>query len=150
MSRSELTSTSRLRCATAHARRQACGSELDFTERAFILGDVLLQDIEHRLGLLRADVDALKIVYGHVVRRRLADAAEQQKKSPTGSPVPGHCWRSSRGIRATESIEFLGGAGVIVLFSVALVLREGDLRILTNVSEPSARRCVRWIEGNSS
>ena len=34
--------------------RRHAGIKLDFTERAFILADVLLQDGQQRLGLLRA------------------------------------------------------------------------------------------------
>ena len=43
------------------------GLQRDFPKRGFILGDVLLKHVEQRLGLLRAEVDALEIVDGHVV-----------------------------------------------------------------------------------
>ena len=60
--------------------------ELDFAKRVLILGDILLQHIEHRLGLLRALINALKILYRQVLRRALADAAEQQKEVPEVHP----------------------------------------------------------------
>ncbi len=41
--------------------------QLDFAERRFILGHVLLQHIEKRFGLLRTDVNSLKIMNRHVV-----------------------------------------------------------------------------------
>ena len=55
--------------------------ELDLAERGLILGDVLLEDIQQRFGLLRAKVDALKIVDVNVVGRGLIDHAKEQQKS---------------------------------------------------------------------
>ena len=42
--------------------------QLDLAKRRLILGDVLLQHVEQRLRLLRADVNALEILYGDIVR----------------------------------------------------------------------------------
>jgi len=42
--------------------------QLDFAKGGFVLGDVLLQNADQRLGLLRAHVDALEIADGDVLR----------------------------------------------------------------------------------
>src|SRR5215475_8217278 len=56
--------------------------QLDLPESGFVLRDVLLQIVEQRFGLLVTDVDALKIMNRHVVRRRLANTAEHQEEIP--------------------------------------------------------------------
>jgi len=58
------------------------GLEFDFSERRFVLIYILLQNIEQSLCLLRAEVDALKIVNRDVVRCRLIDAAEHEEEVP--------------------------------------------------------------------
>ena len=60
--------------------------QTDFSERAFILADVLLQDVEERLGLLRADVHALEILDVNVVRSGLVDVAEHEEEIPEVNP----------------------------------------------------------------
>src|SRR3954469_3592855 len=58
------------------------GIELDFSERAFILANVLLEDRQQRLGLLRAQVDALKVLHLNFLRRHRLQAAKNQQKVP--------------------------------------------------------------------
>lgn len=58
------------------------GFELDLPKGRFVLVYVLLEDVEQRLGLLGAQVDALKIVDGHVIRGSLVDPAEHEKEIP--------------------------------------------------------------------
>ena len=58
------------------------GFQLDLPESGFVLGHVLLQDVEQRLGLLGAEVDALEIVDGHHVRGSLVDPAEHEEEIP--------------------------------------------------------------------
>src|ERR1035437_9824869 len=60
--------------------------QLDFTKSGFVLRDVLLENADERLGLLRADVDALEIVDSGVFRRGLVHAAEQKKEIPQIHP----------------------------------------------------------------
>lgn len=67
-------------------RRAGLRLQSDFTECRFILGDVIAQDVEQRLGLLRADVDPLEVVDRHAVRRRLIHPAEHQKEIPQVDP----------------------------------------------------------------
>jgi hypothetical protein len=56
--------------------------QLDLPECGFVLGYVLLQDIQQCLGLLWAEVNALKIVDCHVVSGSLVDPPEHQKEVP--------------------------------------------------------------------
>src|SRR6476646_5000353 len=58
------------------------GIELDFAKRAFILADVLLQDGQQCLGLLRAQVDALKVLHFDLLRCHRLQAAKNQQKVP--------------------------------------------------------------------
>src|ERR1039458_6625506 len=56
--------------------------QFDFAKSGFVLRDVLLENPEQRLGLLRADVYALKIVDGDVLRRSLVHPAEHEQENP--------------------------------------------------------------------
>ena len=58
------------------------GFELNLPKGRFVLGHVLLEDVEQGLGLLGAEVDALKIVDGHIVGGSLVDPAEHEKEIP--------------------------------------------------------------------
>src|SRR5262245_37945265 len=58
------------------------GVELDLAKGALVLGDVLLQDVEQGLGLLGAQVDALKSLDIDGVRAVLVDEAEFQVEVP--------------------------------------------------------------------
>ena len=54
----------------------ARGSRPDLTKSGLILAYILLEDVQKRFGLLRAEVDALEIVDVDVVRRCLVDHAK--------------------------------------------------------------------------
>src|SRR5262249_29239592 len=56
--------------------------ELDFTEGAFVIRHVLVQDRGQRLCLLRAQIDSLKITYLDLAFRVLLHGAENQEKVP--------------------------------------------------------------------
>ena len=56
--------------------------ELDFTECAFILADVLLQDGQQCLGLLRTQVDALKVLDLYFLCVHWLQTAKNQQKVP--------------------------------------------------------------------
>src|ERR1051325_7485774 len=43
------------------------GLQLDLPKCRLILANILLQDIQERLSLLRADIDPLKILYGYLI-----------------------------------------------------------------------------------
>src|SRR5439155_14404384 len=64
----------------------ACGSdsriELDLAKCAFVIGDVLLQDRGQRFGLLRAQVNALKISDLDLAFRLLLHGTEHQEEIP--------------------------------------------------------------------
>jgi hypothetical protein len=63
--------------STRHAR-----IEFDFAEGGFVAVDVLLQQSEQRLGLLRAQVDALKITDLHLSFTLLLNRAKDEEKVP--------------------------------------------------------------------
>ncbi len=65
------------RALGSHARVQ-----FDLTECRFVAGDVLLQKAEQGFGLLRAQIDALKIADFHVSLGLLLQCAEDEKKVP--------------------------------------------------------------------
>jgi len=44
-----------------HRPNRSARIQLDFAERRFIVGDVLLQERHQRFGLLRAQIYALKV-----------------------------------------------------------------------------------------
>jgi len=56
--------------------------ELDFAECVFVAGDVLLQKSEQGLGLLRAEIDALKIANVDLVLTLLLQGAEGEEEIP--------------------------------------------------------------------
>src|SRR6476660_1325413 len=62
--------------------RGDAGIELDFAERAFILAHVLLQDGQQRLGLLRAEIDSLKILHLDFLRCDRLQASKEQQNVP--------------------------------------------------------------------
>src|SRR5579871_3180408 len=62
--------------------RRDIGIKLDFAERAFILAHILLQDGQQCFGLLRTQIDALKILHFDLLRRHRLQAAKNQQKVP--------------------------------------------------------------------
>ena len=56
--------------------------ESDFAESLLVLCDVLIENIEKRLGLLRADVDPLSILDRHLVGALLMNESEGEEKIP--------------------------------------------------------------------
>src|SRR5579864_4707651 len=54
----------------------------DLAESGLVLVDVLLQHVQKRFGLLRADVDALKVLDGDVIGSSLVHTAEQKEEIP--------------------------------------------------------------------
>ncbi len=58
------------------------GIELDFAECAFVIGNILLQNCRQRFGLLRAQINSLKIFYLNLVFRLLLHGAKDEKKVP--------------------------------------------------------------------
>ena len=56
--------------------------EFDFAKSALITGHVLLQDGSQRLGLLRAQIDSLKIKHFDLVLGLLLESAEHQEEIP--------------------------------------------------------------------
>src|SRR6266550_2086899 len=56
--------------------------EFDFAKSAFITGHILLQDGSQRLGLLRAQIDSLKIKHFDLVLGLLLESAEHQEEIP--------------------------------------------------------------------
>ena len=60
----------------------SAGFEPDFAERSFVLRDILLQHVEQRLGLLRAQLDALEVLDVHGFGRRLIGKAEHEQEVP--------------------------------------------------------------------
>ena len=66
--------------------RAGAGFEANLAESGFVLAYILLQHVQQRLGLLRADVDPLEVLDLHVFLRGLADMAEHQKEVPEIHP----------------------------------------------------------------
>lgn len=64
-----------------HARIQ-----LDLAKRAFVAIHILLQDGHQRLGLLRAQINALEVLYFDLGLALLLQRAEDQKKVPHTYP----------------------------------------------------------------
>ena len=58
------------------------GIKLDLAECAFVAGDVLLQNRHQCFGLLRAQIDALKILYLDLAFALLLQGSEDQKEIP--------------------------------------------------------------------
>ena len=58
------------------------GIKLDLTKRALVVRHVLLQNCRQRLGLLRAEINALKISHFHLIFGLLLHGAENQEKIP--------------------------------------------------------------------
>ncbi len=56
--------------------------QLDFSEGVFVLDDILLQDGEQRLGLLRTNVDSLKITDFDLVLALLLKGSKYQEEVP--------------------------------------------------------------------
>ena len=57
--------------------------QLDLTKRAFVAGHVLLQDGRQRFGLLRTQVNSLKIIDLHLGLALLLKVPNTRKKSQT-------------------------------------------------------------------
>ena len=64
------------------ARGVRPGIKLDLTKRALIFRHILLQNCRQRLGLLRAEINALKISHFHLRFRLLLHGAKDQEKIP--------------------------------------------------------------------
>ena len=60
--------------------------EFDLAECVFITRDVLLQKPQQRLGLLRAEIDALKILDFHLGLALLLQRPKNQKEVPDIDP----------------------------------------------------------------
>src|SRR6266567_1892058 len=60
--------------------------KLDLAKGAFVVGDILVQNRSQRLGLLRAQVNALKISYLDLIFRLLLHGAEHEKEVPNIDP----------------------------------------------------------------
>jgi hypothetical protein len=60
--------------------------ERNLAEGLLVLSDVLAQDIEERLGLLWADVDALGVFDSDLVSGVLVDQAKSEKEIPNAYP----------------------------------------------------------------
>src|ERR1035438_10461426 len=56
--------------------------QLDFSEGGLVLRDILRQDVQERLGLLRAQVNTLEVVDQHVLGRGLVHRSEHQEEVP--------------------------------------------------------------------
>lgn len=56
--------------------------EANLSKRRFVLLQILLQDVRERLGLRRAQVDALEILDGDRVWRGLINGSEHQEEVP--------------------------------------------------------------------
>ena len=60
--------------------------ERNLAEGLLVLSDILAEDIEERLGLLRADVDALGVFDSDLVSGVLADQAKGEEEIPNAYP----------------------------------------------------------------
>src|SRR5580698_3868009 len=60
--------------------------ELDLAEGALVAGDILLQEAEQRLRLLRAQVDALKVLDFDLLLGLLLQGSEDEEKIPDVDP----------------------------------------------------------------
>ena len=56
--------------------------ELDFAEGGFVAVDVLLQQSQQGLGLLRAQINALKVANLHLAFVLLLDGSEDEEEIP--------------------------------------------------------------------
>src|SRR5580658_1092808 len=74
--------SSRNSAALLHDTRARMRFQLDLSKRRFVLAHVLLQYVQQGLGLLRADVNALKILDGHVISSALIHHSEGDQEIP--------------------------------------------------------------------
>src|SRR5439155_4040526 len=58
------------------------GIKLDFPEGAFVLAHILLQNCQQSFGLLRAEIDPLKVLHFHILCVQRLQAAKHQQKVP--------------------------------------------------------------------
>jgi hypothetical protein len=58
--------------------------EGDGSEGLLVLGDVVSEDVEERLGLLGAEIDALEVANVDLVGRVLRESAEDEEEVPDG------------------------------------------------------------------
>src|SRR5271165_4871586 len=56
--------------------------KFNLAEGCFVLRDILMQDVEQRFGLLRAQVHALEVLNVYGVGSGLADGAEHEEEIP--------------------------------------------------------------------
>ena len=69
--------------------RAGCGTsriKLDLAECAFVVRHILVQDRRERLGLLRAQINSLKVSDFHLIFGLLLHGAEDEKKIPDVDP----------------------------------------------------------------
>src|SRR5215471_7195753 len=110
------------------------GIDLDFAERLFVLNNILFQDGHERLGLLRAQVDALEVLHLDVARALRLNAAKDQQKIP-------HADTHLHGICVTLSI--IGG---VQKANIRLLRRmRHKLRLLKSKHEHNRSRWGRGI-----
>jgi hypothetical protein len=69
------------RASRGHAR-----IEFDFSESAFVTDDILLENVEQGLGLLRAQIDSLEIIDFYLGLALLLQGAESEKEIPYVHP----------------------------------------------------------------
>lgn len=67
-------------------RRSHSGIQFDLAESALVAGDILLQQSQQGLGLLRAEVDALKIADFNLAFALLLQRAENHEEVPDIHP----------------------------------------------------------------
>jgi hypothetical protein len=60
--------------------------ESDGSKGLLVLGKVIAQYVEERLGLLWAEIDALKVLHAELVGRILSHGTEDKKEVPDGHP----------------------------------------------------------------
>lgn len=65
---------------------QSARVELDLAEGALVIGDVLVQDRGERFGLLRTEINPLKIPDFNLIFRLLLHGAEHQEEVPYIDP----------------------------------------------------------------
>ena len=88
------------------------GLDVNVAEGRFVLGDVLLENVEEGLGLLRAKVDALEVVDVDKVRRVLGDETEHEEKVPEiGANLDG-VGIAFAVVGAVDQVNFGSGIGV--------------------------------------
>ncbi len=68
--------------ALGHGHGVRLGLKRDGPEGLFVLGDVLAEDVPQRFGLLRAQINTVRVLDGDVLRRLLMDETEGEEEVP--------------------------------------------------------------------